>query len=275
MPALNRGSAAPEKQAMHHVEALLTLHALRRLLGGGVLLAVIALALAAFPATAQVQAPPGAHPDQVPGQPFDDEDRGDEGDDHDEPDPSDQSGAAPSLRPPSPGTAPAVGMPNDDGDGWGIPVEDELAPVTSTYVKGRVARLRTDGKAAIPLGAPKRVRRLIAHYNRIAGKRYKWGGGHARLVDSGYDCSGAVGYGLIKGGLLNSTMVSGSFARWGAAGAGRWVTVYAHKDHVYVEVAGLRLDTSAVGDRAASKGVRWRPVIGQRRGFKVRHPVGL
>ena len=91
----------------------------------------------------------------------------------------------------------------------------------------------------------------------------------------GYDCSGAVGYGLIKGGLLRTTMVSGSFARWGAAGAGRWVTVYAHRSHVYIEIAGLRLDTSPAGDRSGRSGVRWRPLIGQRRGFKVRHPVGL
>ena len=70
-------------------------------------------------------------------------------------------------------------------------------------------------------------------------------------------------------------MVSGSLARWGAAGPGSWVTVYAHKTHVYVEVAGLRLDTSPFGDRSGLSGVRWRPVVGQRRGFKVRHPVGL
>ena len=27
---------------------------------------------------------------------------------------------------------------------------------------------------------------------------YKWGGGRARLEDSGYDCSGSVSYVLIK-----------------------------------------------------------------------------
>jgi hypothetical protein len=156
-----------------------------------------------------------------------------------------------------------------------VPGEPVLPLVTSKTVAGKVARLRVDGKAAVPLGAPKRVRRLISQYNRIVGKRYKWGGGHATLVDSGYDCSGAVGYGLINTGMLATTMVSGSFARWGAAGAGRWVTVYAHRSHVYVEGAGLRLDTSPVGDRGGRSGVRWRPVIGQRRGFKARHPVGL
>jgi hypothetical protein len=70
-------------------------------------------------------------------------------------------------------------------------------------------------------------------------------------------------------------MVSGSFARWGSAGTGRWTTIYANAGHVYMEVAGLRLDTSAVGDPGGRNGVRWRPLIGKRRGFHVRHVTGL
>jgi hypothetical protein len=155
------------------------------------------------------------------------------------------------------------------------PEAEPLLSVTTTMVPGTVARLRSDGKAAIPRGAPKRVRRLIAQYNKIVGKRYKWGGGHAIVDDKAFDCSGAVGYGFIKTGLLNTTMVSGSFARWEAAGPGRWVTVYANRSHVYAEVAGLRLDTSSYGDPEGSSGVRWRPVVGSRRSFKVRHPNGL
>ena len=137
--------------------------------------------------------------------------------------------------------------------------------------------LRTNGKAAIPRGAPKRVRAIIAAANQIAGKPYKWGGGHAKLVDRGYDCSGTVSYALIRSGtgLLFSPLASGGFARWGTAGAGKWVTVYANKGHVYMEVAGLRLDTSPAGVWGGEKGVRWRPAIGRRTGFKVRHPVGL
>ena len=70
-------------------------------------------------------------------------------------------------------------------------------------------------------------------------------------------------------------MVSGQYARWGAGGAGRWVSVYAHSKHAYMEVAGLRLDTSPVGDPTGRRGVRWRPAIGRRNGFHARHPVGL
>lgn len=147
--------------------------------------------------------------------------------------------------------------------------------VTTGTVSGRQALLRTDGKAAIPRGAPLRVRAIIAAANRIIGKRYKWGGGHAKLADSGYDCSGTVSYALIRAGELGSPLVSGSFAHWGSRGAGAYVTIYANKGHVYAEIAGLRLDTSAVGDPGGRDGVRWRPVIGKRRGFAVRHVPGL
>jgi hypothetical protein len=116
---------------------------------------------------------------------------------------------------------------------------------------------------------------VIAAANRIVGKPYKWGGGHARLEDRGYDCSGTVGYALIRARLLSAPLVSGGFARWGAAGAGRWITVYANRGHVYMEVAGLRLDTSTAGDGSSGKGPRWRVVTGRRPGYKVRHPAGL
>lgn len=254
-------------------------HAVGGLLARAVLVALLAFALAPGSARAQVTAPPGEAPAQsAPG-------HGEQGRHHDR-DQQDWDGdgapaggghggpqgdGAPAWRPP--GADPVRG---GDSDGsYNDPALDALPPVRSSYVPGRLARMRADGKAAIPRGAPKRVRALISQYNRIVGKRYKWGGGHARLADTGYDCSGAVGYGLIKGGMSRTTMTSGSFARWGAAGAGRWVTIYAHTSHVYIEIAGLRLDTSAVGDRGGRSGVRWRPVIGQRRGFRLRHPAGL
>ena len=39
-------------------------------------------------------------------------------------------------------------------------------------------------------GAPAKVKRLIRAGNRIAKKPYRYGGGHGRRNDSGYDCSG-------------------------------------------------------------------------------------
>jgi len=151
-----------------------------------------------------------------------------------------------------------------------------LIPVpTARTIPGRVALLRADGKAAVPRGAPKRIRNLIAAANQIVGKPYRWGGGHARLLDRGYDCSGAVSYALIAAGLLSSPAVSGGLAHWGVKGPSRWLNVFANSGHVYLEVAGLRLDTSAVGDPGGSSGVRWRPLIGRRVGFHPRRAPGV
>lgn len=168
----------------------------------------------------------------------------------------------------------------DDGTPEDAPVIVDpavLVPVPSSRrtVPGRVARLRTDGRAAIPRSAPKRVKRVLAAANLIVGKPYKWGGGHSKLFDTGYDCSGAVGYALIRAGLLKTTMVSGGFAKWAVGGPGRWISIHANKGHVYMEIAGLRLDTSAVADPGGRKGVRWRPAIGRRTGFHTRHIKGL
>jgi hypothetical protein len=188
-------------------------------------------------------------------------------------------------------TAPAPTDPAADpqpGDGTDLPPQlpgvpavpttpaVPLVPIpTTATIPGIRALMRADGKAAIPRGAPLRVQRVIAAANRIIGKPYKWGGGHASLVDKGYDCSGAVSYSLIRSSLLDRTMVSGELAHWGATGTGRWITVYATRNHVYMEVAGLRFDTSPVGDPTGRMGVRWRPAIGRRPGFHVRHPAGL
>jgi cell wall-associated NlpC family hydrolase len=149
-------------------------------------------------------------------------------------------------------------------------------PVSKTpTVAGKTAMIRRNGLAAVPKGAPASVRAIITAANQIIGKPYKWGGGHGRLLDSGYDCSGTVSYALIRAGLLGSPMVSGTLARFGGKGQGSYVTIYANKNHAYMEVAGLRLDTSSVGDPNGKSGVRWRPLIGKRFGFAVRHVSGL
>ncbi|HWI74505.1 MAG TPA: hypothetical protein VNT55_21270 [Baekduia sp.] len=152
------------------------------------------------------------------------------------------------------------------------------AAVTPTIVassaattEGKRATIRDDGTATIPEDAPKVVRRLIAAANEIVGKPYKWGGGHGTVVDDGYDCSGAVSYALIGAGLLDAPLASGGLMTALDEGQATWINVYASVDHAYLEVAGLRLDTSSVGDPSGLAGVRWRPVIGQREGFSVRH----
>lgn len=157
------------------------------------------------------------------------------------------------------------------------PFDLGLPPLVFTKtVKGKEAMLRVDGRAAIPLGAPRRVRDLIRAANQIIGKPYVWGGGHRSLKARGYDCSGAVSYALIRSGhrVLSRTLTSGGFIRWAAPGHGRWVTVHTNPTHMYMEVAGLRLDTNDFGDPTRAQGVRWRPVTGARYGFVARHPRG-
>jgi cell wall-associated NlpC family hydrolase len=125
--------------------------------------------------------------------------------------------------------------------------------------------------AAAPAGAPPEVVAAIAAANRITRKPYKWGGGHGRWRDSGYDCSGAVSYVLHAAGLLDVAADSTGLMAYGGRGRGDWITVYAHGSHAYVEIAGLRFDTSGRGQ----EGPRWRLEPRSGRGFVKRHPIGL
>jgi cell wall-associated NlpC family hydrolase len=131
------------------------------------------------------------------------------------------------------------------------------------------ATLRSDGAAAAPPGAPAAVAAVIAAGNRIATLPYRWGGGHAQWEDTGYDCSGSVGYALHGGGLLDVTMTSGDLMSYGESGPGTWITIYANRDHVYMVVAGLRFDTSGANPS------RWQADSRSADGYAVRHPTGF
>jgi hypothetical protein len=141
---------------------------------------------------------------------------------------------------------------------------------------GVEAKLLDGGLAAAPAAAPDSVKQAIWAANKIIGRPYRYGGGHARgFVDRGYDCSGAVSVALHGADLLDSPLDSTSFMSWGGAGTGDWITVYTNPGHAYTVIAGLRLDTSAAGDPRGGKGPRWRPNLRSSRGFKARHPVDL
>ena len=130
-----------------------------------------------------------------------------------------------------------------------------------------------DGRAIAPPGAPAAVKRVIAAADQIDGRPYVWGGGHVSWFTRGYDCSGAVGYALHGADLLATTMVSGQLASWGEGGVGRWITVYANSDHVFMVVAGLRFDTRE--PPLGVSGPRWHRARVDTRGFVARHPSGL
>jgi len=148
-------------------------------------------------------------------------------------------------------------------------------PATTTGPAGK-ATLLADGTALAPANAPTAVVNAIAAANAIRLKPYVYGGGHNRTFSGrGYDCSGAVSYMLHGAGLLASPLPSGPMMRYGAAGWGAWITVFANRSHAYAVVAGLRWDTSAVGERLnAGSGPRWRATMRPARGYIARHYPG-
>jgi hypothetical protein len=143
-------------------------------------------------------------------------------------------------------------------------------PVSYHFQDGRTALLK-DGLAYAPKKAPEAVKRAIAAGNQLQSMPYKWGGGHRNLDDSGYDCSGSVSYVLREAGLMEGCIASKEFFNYGKKGEGKWISVYIRNGHVFMTVAGLRLDT---GGSRGSSGPRWKPETRQSKGHVVRHPSG-
>ena len=52
------------------------------------------------------------------------------------------------------------------------------------------AEVLDNGVALPPLESPPEIRAIIEAGNTIARSPYKWGGGHGKWQDNGYDCSG-------------------------------------------------------------------------------------
>jgi peptidoglycan hydrolase-like protein with peptidoglycan-binding domain len=142
--------------------------------------------------------------------------------------------------------------------------EPSVAPTEKAYIG-------SDGLAVAPSSAPDEVQAIIEAGNAIATKPYKYGGGHARWNDSGYDCSGSVSYVLHVAGLLNRALDSTGFMSWGEAGRGTWITIRSNPGHAYMIVAGLRFDTSA----RRQTGTRWSEQMRSASGYRGRHPDGL
>jgi hypothetical protein len=116
---------------------------------------------------------------------------------------------------------------------------------------------------------------------------YVWGGGHARCGTPdrgtgrdpgvGFDCSGSVcavlaaaGLGYRLGGPAD---VSGTMAaRWGSPGGGKYFTVWANAEHVWIQFKGMgawRFDTSSHG--CGGGGPQLRTCPRSTAGFTPRH----
>jgi hypothetical protein len=157
----------------------------------------------------------------------------------------------------------------------GTPTPTTPTPTMPAAVPG-VATLAPDGTAIPPSDAPRPVRKAINAGNRIHTLPYLWGGGHNRkFKGKGYDCSGAVSYVLHAAGMLKRPLASGGLARWGQPGLGQWITVYGNRSHAYAVIAGLRWDTSAVGEALnQGSGPRWRATQRDSAGYAARYSPG-
>ncbi|HLH65863.1 MAG TPA: hypothetical protein VKV27_09175 [Solirubrobacteraceae bacterium] len=180
-----------------------------------------------------------------------------------------QAGAGPAAFGPAAGAA------------AGAPCPAGPPPADLPVVPGSRAVLLSNGLAAAPADAPPAVAGIIAAGNQIVGKPYLYGGGHGLPLDEvapAYDCSSSVEHLLWGGGLLpvDYDAPSGTLESFGLPGPGRWVTIYASADHVFMYVAGLRWDTwNAAGPGDGTAGIGWHPLVRDAAGFVVRHPAGL
>ena len=183
-----------------------------------------------------------------------------------------QAGSAAAAGP----TSVSVGPPSQGGLAAPVSdaqVEQELR-ASGLSPNPNQATLTPDGLAVPPINAPPVVQEVIQAANEIAHLPYRWGGGHGTYEDTAYDCSGSISFVFQAAHLLSSSVVSGELMSYGAAGAGRWITVFANQGHTFMYVAGLRFDTVAL----AETGSRWsdRSADESNLGsFSVRHPPGL
>ena len=165
-------------------------------------------------------------------------------------------------------------------------------PTPVSFVPGVRAELSPVNAhvALIPEGAPPVVRALVVAGNELQQLPYGPGGHPDPRGAAEEDCSSTVNYVLYRAAIrpiseiIKENPLAQDYMRWGAPGPGRWVTVFATvmpTPHVFIVIAGLRLDTSHTGTDAgpnrSEDGPRWRLFgrIPSWANWAVRHPPGL
>jgi hypothetical protein len=144
--------------------------------------------------------------------------------------------------------------------------------------------------ALAPAGAPPAVVAMIAAGNALQDLPYGPAGHPDPVGAAQEDCSSTVNYVLYRGGvrslgeIVRDNPLAQTYRFYGLPGPGRWVTTYATASptpHVWMTIAGLRLDTSHngtdIGPNRDQDGPRWRilPYIPTWANWAVRHPPGL
>jgi Transglycosylase SLT domain len=165
-------------------------------------------------------------------------------------------------------------------------------PTPVRFITGEQAELAPqDGHVAlIPAGVPATVQAMVVAGNELQELPYGPGGHPDPRGALEEDCSSTLNYVLYRAGvrpiseIVRSNPLAQDYVHWGDSGPGRWVTIYATgapTPHVFVTVAGLRLDTSGngtdVGPNRNEDGPRWRILdhIPTWAHWAVRHPPGL
>lgn len=168
----------------------------------------------------------------------------------------------------------------------------EQSPTPVRFIAGVRAELdpQNGHLAFVPAGVPAVVQAMVVAGNELQDLPYGPGGHPNPLGAREEDCSSSVNYVLYRSGvrplaeILQKNPLAQDYVSWGAPGPGRWVTVYATANptpHVFIVIAGLRLDTSHdgtdVGPNRFENGPRWRILdqIPAWARWSVRHPPGL
>lgn len=185
-----------------------------------------------------------------------------------------QQSSPPASSQPSSSPQPATQPGQDSTAGTGGSAYGDYTILPELTVPGIKAKI-VHNLAEAPALAPPAVQQAIWAANHIVGKPYIYGGGHSAFAASGYDCSGTVSYALHGGMLLASPLDSTEFESWGLSGRGQWITIFANAGHAYMDVAGVRLDTSSADDPTGRQGPQWRRLRHSNHGYIVRHPLGL
>lgn len=206
-----------------------------------------------------------------------------------------QEWAARYSSPASTGDAGGQQVPGAEREEAPIGADRSLTGETATpvrFIPGESAQLAPgDGHVAlIPTGVPATVQAMLVAGNELQDLPYGPGGHPDPLGASEEDCSSSVNYVLYRAGIrplseiVKDNPLAQDYVDWGQPGPGRWVTIYASAaptPHVFIVIAGLRLDTSHNGTDAGpnrdENGPRWRILdhIPTWAHWSVRHPPGL
>ncbi len=179
----------------------------------------------------------------------------------------------------------------DDSEGADLGLQEGTATPVA-FVPGDRAVLSPANRrvALVPANAPAAVQAMVVAGNELQYLAYGPNGHPDPRDSSEEDCSSTLNYILYRSGvrpigeIVRDNPLAQDYVHWGLPGPGRWVTIYATTvptNHVFVVIAGLRLDTSHngtdVGPNRFEDGPRWRILdhIPTWARWSVRHPAGL